>query len=80
MSGKEDKDAQEVVDIINRFYQEDKKHKVGVKGWTVEDHLVYRQSYAPDILQDLLGKLEEISSRKCSCVTIVTLMTLVTLF
>ena len=62
--GKEDKDAQEVVDIINRFYQEDKKHKVGVKGWTVEDHLAYRQSYAPDILQDLLGKLEEISSRK----------------
>ena len=33
-------------------------------GWTVEDHLAYRQSYAPDILQDLLEKLEEISSRK----------------
>ena len=62
--GKEDKDAQEVVDIINRFYREDKKHKVGVNGWTVEDHLAYRQSYAPDILQDLLEKLEEISSRK----------------
>ena len=28
--GKEDKDALEVVDIINRFYQEDKKHKVGI--------------------------------------------------
>ena len=41
-----------------------KKHKVGVNGWTVEDHLAYRQSYAPDILQDLLEKLEEISSRK----------------
>ena len=26
--------------------------------------LAYRQSYAPDILQDLLEKLEEISSRK----------------
>ena len=62
--GKEDKDAQKVVDIINRFYREDKKHKVGVNGWTVEDHLAYRQSYAPDILQDLLEKLEEISSRK----------------
>ena len=62
--GKEDKDAQEVVDILNRFYQEDKKHKVGVNGWTVEDHLAYRQSYAPDLLQDLLEKLEEISSRK----------------
>ena len=62
--GKEDKDAQEVVDIINRFYREDKKHKVGVNGWTVEDHLAYRQSYAPNILQDLLEKLEEISSRK----------------
>lgn len=62
--GKEDKDAQEVVDILNRFYREDKKHKVGVNGWSVEDHLAYRQSYAPDILQDLLEKLEEISSRK----------------
>ena len=31
--GKEDKDALEVVDIINRFYQEDKKHKVGVNGY-----------------------------------------------
>ena len=30
--GKEDKDAQEVVDLINKFYQKDKKHKVGVKG------------------------------------------------
>ena len=62
--GKEDKDAQEVVDILNRFYREDKKHKVGVNGWTLEDHLAYRQSYAPDILQDLLEKLEKISSRK----------------
>ncbi len=42
--GKEDKDAQKVVDIINRFYREDKKHKVGVNGWTVEDHLAYRPS------------------------------------
>ncbi len=36
--GKNDKDAQEVAGIINRFYQEDKKHKVGVNGWTVEKH------------------------------------------
>ena len=62
--GENDKDAQEVVGIINRFYRKDKEHKVGVKGWTVEDHLSYRQSYAPDILQDLSEKLEEISSRK----------------
>ena len=62
--GKNDKDAQEVAGIINRFYKEDKKHKVGVNGWTVEKHLAYRQSYAPDILQDLLEKLEELSSRK----------------
>ena len=46
------------------FIEKTKKHKVGVNGWTVEDHLAYRQSYAPDILQDLLEKLEEISSRK----------------
>ena len=30
-NNRQDKDAQEVVDIINRFYQEDKKHKVGVR-------------------------------------------------
>ena len=62
--GKNDKDAQEVAGIINRFYQEDKKHKVGVNGWTVEKHLAYRQSYAPDILQDLLGSAELISSHR----------------
>ena len=61
--GEDDKDAQKVVNIINRLYQKDKKHKVGIRGWTVEDHLSYRQSYAPDILLDLLEKLE-ISSRK----------------
>ncbi|MCE2342634.1 IS66 family transposase, partial [Streptococcus thermophilus] len=55
--GKDDRDAQEAAGIINRFYQKDKKHKVGVNGWTVEKHLAYRQSYAPDILQDLLEKL-----------------------
>ncbi len=60
--GKEDKDAQEVVDILNRFYRET-KHKVGVNGWTVEDHLAYRQSYAPDILQDYWRNWK-ISSRK----------------
>ena len=62
--GKEDKDAQEVVDILNRFYREDKKHKVGVNGWTVENP-PYRQSYAPDILQDLLEKLEEFPGKIC---------------
>lgn len=61
--GEDDKDAQKIVDIINKLYRKDKKHKVGIKGWTEEDHLSYRQSYAPDILLDLFEKLEEISSR-----------------
>ena len=52
------------VGISSTDFIEKTKHKVGVNGWTVEDHLAYRQSYAPDILQDLLEKLEEISSRK----------------
>ena len=32
--------------------------------YTTHFRSAYRQSYAPDILQDLLEKLEEISSRK----------------
>lgn len=62
--GKEDRDAQDVVCLFNKFYQEDHKHTVGKDGWTVEDHLAYRQSYASDILLDLRDKLEKISSRK----------------
>ena len=62
--GEKDKDAKEVVDIINRFYHMDHKHVIGKDGWTVEMHQAYRQEYSTDILLDLKEKLEEISSRK----------------
>lgn len=62
--GEKDKDACEVVDIINRLYHKSHKHKVGENGWTVQKNLAYRQEYASDILSDLKDKLEEISSRE----------------
>ena len=31
-------------------YQNEHKHKIGVDGWTVEQNLVHRKKYAPDIL------------------------------
>ena len=39
--GKEEKDGEEVVDMVKRFYGEEKKDKVGVNGWTVEDDVGY---------------------------------------
>lgn len=62
--GEKDKDACEVVGIINRLYHKDHKHKVGENEWTVQENLAYRQEYASDILSDLKDKLEEISSRE----------------
>ena len=39
--GKEEKDGEEVVDIMKRFYEEEKKDKVGVNGWRVEEDVGY---------------------------------------
>ena len=30
-----------------------KEHKVGVDGWTVEQNLMHRKKYAPDILGEI---------------------------
>ena len=39
--GKEEKDGEEVVDMVKRFYGEEKKDKVGVNGWRVEEDVGY---------------------------------------
>ena len=61
--GEKDEDARRVVDLINRLYHHDHKHKVGTDGWTVEMNLAYRQKYAPEILADLKDLLDEIEDR-----------------
>lgn len=53
--GKNDPDAEEIVNLLSLFYQKDRKHKIGIDdGWTEEKQLVYRQQYVPDILGELI--------------------------
>jgi len=54
-----DKDAKEIVDIINSLYQHE--HKID-KDCNPEDILKYRQQYAPPILKKLKDKLLAIQS------------------
>ena len=51
------------MELINKLYQNEHKHKVGVDGWTVEQNLVHRKKYAPDILGEIKDVLDEIEER-----------------
>ena len=48
------------VELINKLYQNEHKHKVGVDGWTAEQHLAHRKKYALDILGEIKDVLYEI--------------------
>lgn len=58
-----DPDSAHMVVLLNKFYQNDHKHKIGVDGWTVEDNLKWRQEYAPDILADIREHLDKMLAR-----------------
>ena len=58
-----DPDSAQMVVLLNKFYQNDHKHKIGVDGWTVEDNLKWRQEYAPDILADIREHLDKMLAR-----------------
>jgi len=60
----DDPDAKAVIGYINEFYQKDHMHRIGIDGWTVEDHLKWRQEYAPAILSKLRNKLGKIAKSK----------------
>lgn len=60
----DDPDARAIVGYINELYQKDHLHRIGVDGWTVEDHLKWRQEYAPAILSKLKNKLNQIAKSK----------------
>ena len=51
--GEDEPDAKRIVELINTLYQNEHKHKIGVDGWTVEQNLVHRKKYAPDILGEI---------------------------
>lgn len=51
------------MELINALYQNEHKHKVGVEGWTVEQNLMHRKKYAPDILGEIKDVFDEIEER-----------------
>ena len=51
------------MELINKLYQNEHKHKVGVDGWTAEQHLAHRKKYALDILGEIKDVLDEIEER-----------------
>lgn len=61
--GENDPDASRIVDMINKLYQDEHKHKIGKDGWTADDNFKYRQSYAPETLAELSDLLDEIEAR-----------------
>jgi hypothetical protein len=58
-----DPDCAQMVVLLNKFYQNDHKHRIGVDGWTVQDNLKWRQEYAPDILADIRELLDKMLAR-----------------
>ena len=57
-------EAREMVNLINKLYHEEHKHKIGEKGWTVKDNFKWRQQYAPAILAEIKAKLCEILNKQ----------------
>lgn len=56
--------ADRIVTLANRLYQNEHKHKTGEDGWTVEDNLRWRQEYAPQILGQMKETLLKIRSQQ----------------
>ena len=59
-----DPDSARMVILLNKFYHNDHKHKIGEKGWTVEKNFAWRQKYAPPILADVRKLLDKMLARK----------------
>ncbi|MDD3910548.1 MAG: IS66 family transposase [Proteiniphilum sp.] len=50
-------DADKIVLMINELYLEDKKHTVGIDGWSEEDNLKRRTAYSRPILKRIKAEL-----------------------
>lgn len=55
--GESNKEAREIVRLINKLYREEHKHR-NDKDWTADDNLKWRQEYAPPILREIKEKLD----------------------
>lgn len=53
-------DADWLFSQYNLLYHKDHGHKVGVDGWTADDHLRWRREYAPPILDGIEKELKRI--------------------
>ncbi|MGL4519353.1 MAG: IS66 family transposase [Phocaeicola sp.] len=60
--GESDKDAVHIVGFINKLYQQEHKHKIGVEGGRVEMNIKHRQTHAPKILNEISEDLSAIES------------------
>lgn len=58
----DDPKAKEMVQLMNGLYVEEHKHTVGKDGWTVEDNLRHRQTYSPEILNEIWNHLQDIKT------------------
>ncbi len=51
------------MELITHFIKTSISIKLGFEGWTVEQNLMHRKKYAPDILGEIKDVLDEIEER-----------------
>ena len=56
-------DADRILKLCNNIYKKERKHKIGEKGWTVEDNLEWRRKYAPPLLRRLKKALLKVQAQ-----------------
>ena len=56
-------DADRILELCNEIYRKEHVHKIGEKGWTVEDNLKWRQKFAPPILKKLKKTLLKVQAQ-----------------
>ena len=56
-------DADEILELANKLYENEHLHRIGRDGWTVEDNLRWRREYAPPILAKLKAALLRVQAR-----------------
>lgn len=54
---KDNPDAKKITGLSNLLYSREHEHRIGKDGWTVDDNLKWRQTYAPPILTQLKTEL-----------------------
>lgn len=55
-------EADRIIGLINRLYQQEHKHRIGIDGWTQQDNLKWRRQYSKPVMADLKAALKTIVS------------------